>query len=93
MSVRSESRLISSVEYLRIRVSSSHDITDRPVSIKVGTRDWEAAEYVEDEDVWRILLSPSESPALALGNHRILVRIDDTTEQPVLVAGSIFLRT
>lgn len=79
--------LASSVEYVHVKLTTPQDVSADPVEISFdGGSTWHAAQH-ETGGV-RILVGPDQL-LLPTGLLRVLVRITDSPEVPVLDAGRL----
>lgn len=86
--------LASSVEYLIIPLTSPDDITTNVVELSLDEGlTWRPCERTAPKAA-RLLVGPGTAVgALPVGTHRVLIRITDAPEVPVLDAGRLYVTT
>lgn len=79
---------VDSTEYLTVAITSDRDVTADPVSISFDYgATWHLAAHATGGV--RLLVGPSGDVTLTPGVYDVRVRISDSTEIPVLSAGSL----
>lgn len=84
--------IVGTVEYLDIPITADTELTTQPVAISLDdATTWLTATWTGDAGATRTasVLLGADNPLPAVGQYRILVKITDNPEAPIIDAGRL----